>query len=231
MTLGRAVQEVGERDVDPVADGRDSLRGRLTLVWMLLANDFSAGSFVLGLVLGLAIAKFTSAYWPVRPPLRYPLGVIEYVLVVSWDIIVSNVQVAYLVLFRRGDSLRSQFVAVPLDVSTHRPFVIMLAIGGFLLQSTLPVNVTFAQLIAPISAATVSSLMMGFAWGTGGLSVPLVGMMADRYGIERALMVMSALPLVAALLALSLPSRKPQHTAARASDATTAEGIGINVAD
>ena len=77
-------------------------------------------------------------------------------------------------------------------------FVIVLAIGGFLLQSTLPVNVTFAQLIAPISAATVSSLMMGFAWGTGGLSVPLVGMMADRFGIERALIVMSALPLVAA---------------------------------
>ena len=66
-------------------------------------------------------------------------------------------------------------------------FVMVLAIGGFLLQSTLPVNVTFAQLIAPISAATVSSLMMGFAWGTGGLSVPLVGMMADRFGIERAL--------------------------------------------
>jgi FSR family fosmidomycin resistance protein-like MFS transporter len=111
------------------------------------------------------------------------------------------------------------------------PFVIMLAIGGFLLQSTLPVNVTFAQLIAPISAATVSSLMMGFAWGTGGLSVPLVGMMADRYGIERALIAMSALPLVAALLALQLPSRKPPHTAFRASDATTAEGIGIDVAD
>ncbi len=70
-------------------------------------------------------------------------------------------------------------------------FVVVLAIGGFLLQSTLPVNVTFAQLIAPVSAATVSSLMMGFAWGTGGLSVPLVGMMADRFGIERALIVMS----------------------------------------
>jgi len=111
------------------------------------------------------------------------------------------------------------------------PFVITLAIGGFLLQSTLPVNVTFAQLIAPISAATVSSLMMGFAWGTGGLSVPLVGMMADRYGIERALMVMSAMPLAAALLALSLPSRKPQPAAARAPNATTAEGIGIDVAD
>ena len=110
-------------------------------------------------------------------------------------------------------------------------FVVVLAMGGFLLQSTLPVNVTFAQLLAPISAATVSSLMMGFAWGTGGLSVPLVGMMADGYGIERALTVMSTLPLVAALLAISLPSGKPAHVSARASDATTAEGIGIDVAD
>jgi FSR family fosmidomycin resistance protein-like MFS transporter len=107
----------------------------------------------------------------------------------------------------------------------------MLAVGGFLLQSTLPVNVTFAQLIAPISAATVSSLMMGFAWGTGGLSVPLVGMMADRFGIERALIALSALPLVAALLAVSLPSQKRAHVAARASDAATAEGISIDVAD
>ena len=63
--------------------------------------------------------------------------------------------------------------------------VATIAVGGFLLQSTLPVNVTFAQTIAPISAATVSSLMMGFAWGIGGLAAPLVGMVADRIGIER----------------------------------------------
>ena len=75
----------------------------------------------------------------------------------------------------------------------------MLSIGGFLLQSTLPVNVTFGQMIAPISAATVSSLMMGFAWGTGGLSVPFVGMLADRIGIESALVVMAFMPLLAAL--------------------------------
>lgn len=110
-------------------------------------------------------------------------------------------------------------------------FVVVLAAGGFLLQSTLPVNVTFAQTIAPISAATVSSLMMGFAWGMGGLAVPLVGMMADRFSIERALTVMSALPLVAAILAVSLPAQKQPHVAARASDATTAEGIGVDVAE
>ncbi len=83
--------------------------------------------------------------------------------------------------------------------------VAVLALGGFLLQSTLPVNVTFAQTIAPISAATVSSLMMGFAWGTGGLSAPLVGMIADRIGIEQTLTMMAFVPLAGALLALPLP--------------------------
>lgn len=85
-------------------------------------------------------------------------------------------------------------------------FVVILSLGGFLLQSTLPVNVTFAQMIAPIGAATVSSLMMGFAWGTGGVMVPLAGLLADRNGIEHTLMAMSCLPLLAAALALPLPA-------------------------
>ena len=85
-------------------------------------------------------------------------------------------------------------------------FVAVLAAGGFLLQSTLPVNVTFAQMIAPVGAATVSSLMMGFAWGTGGLLAPFVGMLADRIGIERVLTMMAFLPLVGAGLALALPA-------------------------
>jgi FSR family fosmidomycin resistance protein-like MFS transporter len=88
-------------------------------------------------------------------------------------------------------------------------FVVALALGGFFLQSTLPVNVTFGQALAPVSTATVSSLMMGFAWGTGGLSVPLVGMAADRIGIERTLLALSVVPLVAAACALPLPARSP----------------------
>jgi MFS transporter, FSR family, fosmidomycin resistance protein len=90
---------------------------------------------------------------------------------------------------------------------TGLSFVAIVSLGGFLLQSTLPVNVTFGQTIAPVSAATVSSLMMGFGWGTAGMSVPFVGMLADRIGIERALMVMSFMPLLAAALALPLPAR------------------------
>jgi MFS transporter, FSR family, fosmidomycin resistance protein len=110
------------------------------------------------------------------------------------------------------------------------PIVAMIAAGGFLLQSTLPVNVTFAQTIAPISAATVSSLMMGFAWGVGGLAVPLVGLIADRIGIERTLMLMSFMPLAAAALALPLPATRTTHITARASDVATVESTGTDVA-
>ena len=109
--------------------------------------------------------------------------------------------------------------------------VAMIAVGGFLLQSTLPVNVTFAQLIAPISAATVSSLMMGFAWGVGGLAAPLVGMTADYIGIERTLTIMSFTPLIAAALALPLPASRTAHVTARASDVATIESTGTDVAE
>jgi FSR family fosmidomycin resistance protein-like MFS transporter len=128
----------------------------------------------------------------------------------------------------------SLVLAVPFlayaPTQTGWTFVAVVSLGGFLLQSTLPVNVSFGQMIAPISAATVSSLMMGFAWGTGGLSVPFVGMMADRIGIERTLMAMSVMPLAAAVLAAPLPSGKFGHTPARASDAGHAEATGTEVA-
>lgn len=110
-------------------------------------------------------------------------------------------------------------------------FVAVVSLGGFMLQSTLPVNVTFGQVIAPISAATVSSLMMGFAWGMAGLSVPAVGMLADRIGIERALVYMAVVPLVAAALAWPLPDVRYAGKPLRAAGIGAAESTGTDVAE
>lgn len=99
-------------------------------------------------------------------------------------------------------------------LAPHLPpigFTAMLAIGGLLLQSTLPISVTFAQSFVKGGAATVSSLMMGFAWGMGSLTVPLVGMAADRFGIREALAVVAFVPLLAAALAWRLPERGAHH--------------------
>lgn len=89
----------------------------IVVVWILLSG-ISWGAAVLGVILGIAIPKLTSPYWPDRPHIGSPLTIVEYAMIVLWDIIVANFQVAYLILFRRGDSLRSRFVTVPLDLRT-----------------------------------------------------------------------------------------------------------------
>lgn len=94
-------------------------------VWIALVNHPSLGHVLLGGVLGLTIPWFTSAYWPDRPVLKRPVRIIEYAAIVLWDIIVSNLQVAYLVLFRRGESLRSQFVSVPIDLHTPEAITVL----------------------------------------------------------------------------------------------------------
>ena len=86
---------------------------------------------------------------------------------------------------------------------------LLISVGGFLLQSTLPINVTFGQQIAPVSAATVSSLMMGFAWGVGSLLAPVVGVAGDAWGLNVALSITALVPILAAAVALPLPDRAP----------------------
>ena len=83
--------------------------------------------------------------------------------------------------------------------------LVALALAGFFLQSTLPVNVSFGQLIAPVSAATVASLLMGFAWGLGGLLVPMTGVIADRAGLEATMIGLGLVPLLGVALAWPLP--------------------------
>jgi FSR family fosmidomycin resistance protein-like MFS transporter len=86
----------------------------------------------------------------------------------------------------------------------------LLAFGGVALLSTVPVNVVMAQNLMPHNASVVSALMMGLAWGVGGMFVPLIGRIADIAGLGRALMVVALLPLIGFAVAVFLP---PERTA------------------
>jgi multicomponent K+:H+ antiporter subunit E len=97
----------------------------IAAVWVLLNNDVSVAQAVIGLALGLLITNATSAYWPGRPRMRAPLVVLEYTLIVFWDIVVSNVQVAYLILFRRSDTLRTRYITVPLALTTPEAITVL----------------------------------------------------------------------------------------------------------
>ena len=62
-----------------------------------------------------------------------------------------------------------------------------------------------AQELVPSQAATVSGLMMGFAWGVAGIIfVPLIGWTGDRVGLEPVFWVLALLPLAGLLLSLKI---------------------------
>lgn len=97
----------------------------LTAVWLGLVNTVTLGNLLLGGFLGLVVPMMTAPYWPNRPKLRKPLVVAEYMLIVLWDIIVANVQVALIILFRRNDEIRSHWINVPLELTSAEAITVL----------------------------------------------------------------------------------------------------------
>ena len=88
----------------------------MTVVWMLLQNDLSWGMAVFGLILGVVIPRATAIWWPDRPVGFRAGRMVAYVILVLWDIVVANFQVAWIVLTRPNAKLRPAWVTVPLDL-------------------------------------------------------------------------------------------------------------------
>ncbi len=96
----------------------------------------------------------------------------------------------------------------------------LLLATGACLFAALPVNIVSGQELLPGRASTVSGVVMGFAWGIGGLSATVVGAFADRLtvalgpapALARALSLAAAIPIAAAAIALALPeTRRRAH--------------------
>jgi FSR family fosmidomycin resistance protein-like MFS transporter len=80
-------------------------------------------------------------------------------------------------------------------------------LAGFFVMASLPLGVTMAQEIAPKGKSMVSSLMMGLAWGTGGMMTPLAGKLADLFSIRPVLAALAVIPLLTVGLIAMLPER------------------------
>ena len=81
-------------------------------------------------------------------------------------------------------------------------------LGGFFIMATLPLFVAMAQELAPRGKSMASSLMIGLAYGTGGMMTPVTGRLADSFSIRPVLSVMALLPLVMMALVYFMPGRK-----------------------
>ncbi|MFN3613342.1 MAG: Na+/H+ antiporter subunit E [Rubrimonas sp.] len=94
-------------------------------LWMLLLNSWSLGGLVLGAILGAAIPLATAAYWPDRPRIRSFRAMAGYLRIVLWDIVIANIAVARIILFRRTEDLKPAFFTVPLDLRSPEAITLL----------------------------------------------------------------------------------------------------------
>lgn len=110
----------------------------------------------------------------------------------------------------RAVTLFSGLLAAPLMMTaflTTGPLsIVMLGLGGFMLLSTIPVNVAMAQELVPGQTSTVSALMMGAAWGVGALAPPLLDQLIPTH--DSALVLAAGFTLVSAVLGYFLPRQE-----------------------
>ncbi len=102
--------------------------------------------------------------------------------------------------------------------------MILLGLGGFVLLSTIPVNVAMAQELVPEQTSTVSALMMGAAWGVGAFAPQLLRGMAQSQGFRYALIFASAVTLLSAVCAYFLPRDENLHHKVVKTEIATAVG-------
>jgi len=90
-----------------------------------------------------------------------------------------------------------------------------LGVLGMVLISTFTVTLVMAQRLLPGNLGVVSGLMVGFAIGTGGVGVTILGLIADHFGVPFALKSIAILPLVGFVLSMllryPLEQTRPEH--------------------
>ncbi len=97
----------------------------ITIVWVMLQNSVSAGMVVFGVILGIIIPRATAVWWPDRPSGFRAGKMLGYIGIVVWDIIVANIQVAWIILTKSNAAMKPAWVEVPLDLKTPEAITIL----------------------------------------------------------------------------------------------------------
>jgi FSR family fosmidomycin resistance protein-like MFS transporter len=103
--------------------------------------------------------------------------------------------------------LMTPMLLLVLQLEGHWVYLGAVLSGGTVL-GTLPLGVAMAQTLAPKGRSMVASLMMGLAFGLGGIMSPLVGKLADLYSINSVLNVMAFVPLLTLPFIFAFPRVK-----------------------
>lgn len=96
----------------------------LFLVWLLLNNSLSVGHILLAAILAIVIPLAINPFRTKQPLIIKPGLAFRHLLLVLYDIITANVEVAMLIL-GPTKKLTPGFVKVPLDLTHSMPITIL----------------------------------------------------------------------------------------------------------
>lgn len=97
----------------------------LVVVWMLLVNELSFGALFLALIFGVLVPLVTSRFWPDRPEIRFGRDALAYLMIVMFDIVVANFQIAWIILTRRNRDLRSCWLVIPTELRSAEAITVL----------------------------------------------------------------------------------------------------------
>lgn len=116
-------------------------------------------------------------------------------------------------LGRRRVMLVSLFALGPLmflfvQAAAAPPLVVgvLAFLTGFIADAPFPLALVTAQALMPGKVGVASGLILGFTFSAGGLGAFLLGQFANVVGLSTALSVAAGLPVIAALLFLTIPA-------------------------
>jgi multisubunit Na+/H+ antiporter MnhE subunit len=112
----------------------------LFLLWLALQRSTSSGQLLLGLSLALSVPLATATLRPTRVRVRRPLVAVRFVLMVCYDVLISNFKIARSVIACRWRKPRAGFVVIPLELSDP------LGLAGLAMVTTIVPGTVWSEL-------------------------------------------------------------------------------------
>jgi MFS transporter, FSR family, fosmidomycin resistance protein len=113
---------------------------------------------------------------------------------------------------RRATVILSLSSITPLVLAFHAAgkdlATVLVVLLGAATVATFSVTVVMGQEYLPSRIGVASGVTLGLAIGAGGLGAPLLGLVADRWGLSASIDVIAVLPVLGVVMALTLPRER-----------------------
>ncbi len=185
----------------------ETLRQTLGSVWQPILSIWIV--MVMRSLVGQSLMTFMPVLWVQKGYTIVSAGVLFSIFTISGTVAgilcghLSD-RMGYKRLLWITHGLMTPFLLVFLLVPGKLIYPATILAGGFNMAS-LPLGVVMAQKIAPKGRSMVASLMMGLAFGTGGILSPVVGKLGDIYTIQSVLIVLVCIPVLSLIPLYFIP--------------------------